>query len=254
MLAIDCGNSRLKWACFDAGRKGATSSFPVGADSFEFERAVQTLDKPIDRVLVSNVAGVAVAGRIGDAVAERFGIEAEFVAVTGNAHGIECGYREPGTLGVDRWLAMIAARRLAGGPLVVVGVGTAVTIDVVDADGRHLGGLILPGDGLMIDALASNTAGIEQVARAGTAREGLALLGRSTAESVGHGGRLALAASVDRITDLASAAFGTEPALWLTGGDAELLTGWLASDASVRADLVLEGLAAVAESTEDGSA
>jgi type III pantothenate kinase len=261
MFAIDCGNSRIKWARFVGAR-----AHDRGAASLRDDDAFAVLGGALGggqgdghgggqgdgaaRVVVANVAGEAIAGRIRAVVVERLGIEPEFARVEARAHGIECAYRDPATLGVDRWLAMVAARRQGDGPFAVVGAGTAVTFDAVDAAGRHLGGLILPGDRLMIEALAANTGRIPSVPPAGDFIPGLALLGRSTAEAVGHGARLAIAAAIDRALALVAAALEAEPTLLLTGGDAEALAGWLASKGEVRADLVLDGLAVIAAAPE----
>ncbi|HUF72184.1 MAG TPA: type III pantothenate kinase [Gammaproteobacteria bacterium] len=247
MLAIDCGNSRIKWARFEAGRArdAGHTSLRGGADPWALLGAA--LAGPIDRVLVANVAGPEVAGRIDAAVRSRLGFAPEFVQVEARAHGIECAYREPATLGVDRWLAMIAARRLVEGPLAVVSAGTALTFDAVDAGGRHLGGLILPGDRLMIEALVRHTSQIPIVTEASGPAAGLDLLGRSTAVAVAHGTRVALAAAVDRAVATVARALAADVALIVTGGNADGIAAWLASEGEVRADLVLDGLAAIAE-------
>jgi type III pantothenate kinase len=145
---------------------------------------------------------------------------------------------------------MIAARRAVDGAFAVVCAGTATTFDAVDASGRHLGGLILPGDRLMIEALAANTNQIPLVEPARQAVRGLEFLGRSTAEAVGHGARLAQAGAIDRAIATVEGALESILAVILTGGDASLLAEWLASKATVRADLVLDGLAAVAADEE----
>ena len=135
MIAIDCGNTRLKWARFDGltRRDGGHASFRDDADPFASLRSIRVDSS--ERVLVANVAGEAVAARVADAVGTVLGREPEFVAVEASAYGIECAYADPGTLGVDRWVAMIAARRLVDGPFAVVGAGTALTFDAVDAGG-----------------------------------------------------------------------------------------------------------------------
>jgi type III pantothenate kinase len=250
MLAIDCGNTRIKWARFHAGRRDEGGSASLRGEGDPFARLAASLDSGIQRVLVANVAGSAVADRISATVSGRLGLAPEFIRVLPKAHGIECAYREPATLGVDRWLAMIATRRLVDGAFVVVAAGTAVTFDAVDADGHHLGGLILPGDRLMIDAMASNTDQIPLVAPAVDAVSGLRLLGRSTAEAVSHGTRLALAAAIDRAVAEVADALSVELAVLVTGGDGPALAEWLASKVEVRADLVLDGLAAVAADGE----
>jgi len=254
MLAIDCGNTRIKWAHFDAGRrcgegsaelKGDVDPYAVLADALVEVNSVGQVGQ-VGQVCVANVAGAEVAERVATTVTSVLGVAAEFIAVSPKAHGIECGYRDPDTLGVDRWLAMIAARRVVDGPFAVICAGTAVTFDAVDAAGRHLGGLILPSDRLMIESMAKNTDQIPLVEPAGHAVSGLELLGRSTEEAVGHGTRLALAAAVDRAIATVVASLATDLSLLITGGDGRALAEWLASEATVRADLVLDGLYAVA--------
>lgn len=246
MLAIDCGNTRIKWARFEGGRKLATGSANLCDDNV-WTVLGEALTDGIDRVLVANVAGAGVAAGIAAAVSSALGILPEFVDVIPKGFGVECAYRDTATFGVDRWLAMIAGRRCLAGPFAVVGAGTAVTFDAVDAEGRHLGGLILPGDRMMIEALAAGTRNIGAVARAQAPADGLELLGRSTDEAVGRGCRLALAAAIDRAMAVVAGAVAAEPALLVTGGDAAGLAAWLESSAEVRPDLVLEGLAVIAE-------
>jgi type III pantothenate kinase len=246
MLAIDCGNTRIKWARFENGQISArgVASQSEGEDALAALAAVLRPD--IGRVLVANVAGAAVAARIAATVTAAIGRAPEFVAVRPLAGGIEHAYRDPSRLGVDRWLAVIAGRRHVDGPFAVVSAGTAVTFDAVDASGRHLGGLILPGDRLMRESLALHTDGIGPVESAREPAADIAVLGRSTTEAVGHGARLALAAAIDRAVAVVAETLGQAPALLLTGGDAEALAGWLESEAAIRADLVLEGLAVIA--------
>jgi type III pantothenate kinase len=198
-------------------------------------------------VLVANVAGPALAEAIA-AVVRKHRIEPEFVRVVPQAHGIECGYHDPSTLGVDRWLALLAGRRLLAGAFAVVSAGTAVTFDAVDAAGQHLGGLILPSDRLMLESLAANTRQIGAVDPAVERPAVDALLGRSTAEAVAHGAGLAVAAAIDRAVGIVQTRLGGTVELLVTGGDAGRLAPWLESEAIIRADLVLEGLAIVAGS------
>jgi type III pantothenate kinase len=246
MLAIDCGNTRIKWARYEDGKAVSRGSASLRGDADPYACLAAALDRGIERVCVANVAGSDVAERITATVVDRLDSAPEFVRVEPQAHGIECAYHRPETLGVDRWLAMIAARRLAAGAFAVVSAGTAGTFDAVDAGGRHLGGLILPGDRLMIEAMASYTHQIPLVEPAAYPGSGLGLLGRSTDEAVGRGTRLAIAAAVDRAVNEVAEALGQPLIVYLTGGDAAELAAWLAADVKVGADLVLDGLAVVA--------
>jgi type III pantothenate kinase len=248
MFAIDCGNTRIKWAQFEQGRIATRGAAVLGDGPDAFAALAAAVPPDAGRVLVANVAGEEIAARIGAALSSRMTGAPEFVAVLRRAGGIECGYRDPAKLGVDRWLAMIAGRQRVVGPFAVVSAGTAVTFDAVDATGRHLGGLILAGERLMREALAANTGRIGAVEPALEPVDGIALLGRSTEEAVGRGARLALAAAVDRAIAVVERALGQTPAVLVTGGDGVDLAAWLENEATVRADLVLEGLAAVAAS------
>jgi len=246
MLAIDCGNSRLKWAEFEQGRIVGRGAVMLQGDADPFAVLAEALRPEIDRVLVASVAAAEIGDRIQATVNERLGRAAEFVQVRPRAAGIECGYRDPARLGVDRWLAMIAGRRRVVGPFAVVSAGTAVTFDAVARNGQHLGGLIFPGERLMLDVLAANT---DRIGAVEPVREPVGdsdLLGRSTEEAVSRGARLALAAAVDRAVEDVARTQGGTPALLVTGGDGEALATWLESEATFRADLVLEGLAAIA--------
>jgi len=247
ILVVDCGNTRIKWAHAAAGKLMRAASAAHGENTDAAIAAlVASLEPGVDRALVANVAGAAMAAKLTAALSPHLERAPEFPAVTASAHGIECAYRDPARLGVDRWLAMIAAARAVRGPVCVLGAGTAVTFDAVAAGGRHLGGLILVGARLAADTLDRATGGIGRTSLPQEKPDGLALLGRSTDEAVGNGSLLAIAAALDRAVVTVGRALGERPAVLLTGGDAARLAPWLETEVQLRADLVLEGLASVA--------
>ncbi|RYY77445.1 MAG: type III pantothenate kinase, partial [Comamonadaceae bacterium] len=147
--------------------------------------------------------------------------------------GITNGYDHPARLGADRWVAMIGARgrvlaRGAARPMVVVMVGTAVTVEAVDQDGRFLGGFILPGHGIMLRALESGTAGLH--VPTGDVRE----FPTNTSDALTSGGTYAIAGAVERMVQHVRAHCGAEPACFMTGG-----AGWkMAPHMSVAFELV----------------
>ena len=161
MLLIDAGNTRVKWALADDGvAPGAWSATGAvdhaGLDEVHEDWASAT------RVLVSNVAGPALAERIAALLPA--GAQVEWFASTLQRAGVTNGYREPARLGCDRFAAAIGARALAPDQdLIVATCGTATTVDAVRADGCFLGGMILPGLALMAASLARNTAQLPQV-------------------------------------------------------------------------------------------
>lgn len=173
LLLVDAGNTRVKWALVDVAAAdgaalgrwnafGSVSHAEVGT----LAQAWQAL--PVARVLLSNVAGAAVRAALEDALRLSFPLETPaidwFASVAARA-GIRNSYRNPAQLGCDRFASMIGAHALfPQQALIVATCGTATTVDAVDSEGLFLGGMILPGLGLMASALASNTAQLPQVA------------------------------------------------------------------------------------------
>jgi type III pantothenate kinase len=244
-VLVDAGNTRLKWASLDRGRLvGRGSAVHRGAlDAAIAAFAAALPAKP--RIIASNVAGAAVADRLASLVAARPGASLELVATSAERFGVRCAYADPSRLGIDRWVAVLAAHHAQRdrAPACVVSAGTAVTFDAVDAGGAHLGGLILPGASLLAAALDRHTSNIGPTAPVTAAARGLELLGRNTDTAVGHGAWLALAAALDRAVATVASALGAPPVVYLTGGDADALAAWLETRVELRADLVLEGLA-----------
>ena len=240
-VLVDIGNTRIKWATLADGelvRRGSAAH----RDSLDAALAAFANDVPPNaRVIAANVAGDRVAAQLRALVAGRAGT-LELIATTAERFGVRCAYAEPSRLGVDRWAAVLAAYHAAGGAACAIDAGTAVTFDAVDGGGAHLGGLIFPGARLLAAALDRNTSNIGRTAEAPAVARGLDLLGRTTDAAVGHAAWLALAAALDRAVATVERALGVRPIVYLTGGDAEPLQGWLETTAELRADLVLEGL------------
>lgn len=245
-LLVDIGNSRIKWALLKGDRLGkAQAAEYAGWRARDFARRVIGSRRDVERILVSNVA----AGEVSDALAAGARLagapKPERVTTQRRACGVTIGYVDPWRLGVDRLLAMIAAhRRFAGRPVCAVAVGTAMTLDLVGADGRHWGGAIIPAPPLMVASLLDGTRGIRRRAQGGTGGRGPALFGRSTRAAVEQGARYAAAAAVDRAVSEARALVGRAPELVMTGGGAPGLRPLIRRKSLLVADLVLEGLAA----------
>jgi type III pantothenate kinase len=250
-MLLDVGNTRLKWATL-AGKRLVSHGSAVHRGSLD--AAIATLAAALPdratRIIAANVAGDAVAARLRALAAARPDSSLELVATTAERFGVRCAYSDPSRLGVDRWVAVLAAYRAAGGAACVIDAGTAATFDAVDAGGQHLGGLILPGTRLLAGALDTGTSDIGPTAPAGGVPRGLELLGRSTAAAVSNGAWLALAAALDRAVAAVAQGLGARPAVFLTGGDAPILRGWMETPVILRADLVLEGLALFARSDQ----
>ncbi|HEX4676761.1 MAG TPA: type III pantothenate kinase, partial [Steroidobacteraceae bacterium] len=198
VLLIDIGNTRIKWARFDGERLGRQrAAVHSGWGGEDYARRVIGSGR-LDRILVASVAGARVDRSLVLAARRARAPAPEFVVSQRRAAGVTSGYLEPWRWGVDRFVAAIGAYHLAKGRAVcVVGVGTAMTIDLVDAAGRHRGGAIIPAPTLMVDALLKNTDGIRRRAQGG-AGGGNSLFGRSTRAALVQGSRYAAAALIDR--------------------------------------------------------
>jgi type III pantothenate kinase len=173
---------------------------------------------PPSSMLGCVVAGEGVKRRVEEQL-EIWDLEPRWVVSSREACGVSNGYDHPNRLGVDRWVAMIGARHrvLAQGgprPVLVVMVGTAVTVDALDAQGHFLGGLILPGFGLMLRALEMGTAGLK--APTGEAVD----FPTNTSDALMSGGADALAGAVERMYGKLRSRTGQEPALVMSGGAA----------------------------------
>ncbi|MGZ8260743.1 MAG: type III pantothenate kinase [Caldimonas sp.] len=242
-LAVDVGNTRLKWALYEQGAPGA-AMLKQGAVFLEAiddlaERAWHDLPTPAS-MLGSNVAGEGVRRRTEEQL-ELWDVEPRWVVSTASAAGVVNGYDHPVRLGVDRWVAMIGARHrvLASGPtrpVLVVMVGTAVTVDALDTEGRFLGGLILPGFGLMLRALEMGTAGLK--APTGEAVD----FPTNTSDALMSGGSDAIAGAIERMHRKLVRRTGREPALIVSGGAAVKLASLSDLPFEPVETLVFEGL------------
>jgi type III pantothenate kinase len=245
LLLIDIGNTRIKWARFERGALQPQSA--AAHATWTAQTLVETIlqaAEVADRVLVSNVGGPRIADAVRTAVSQTWKIEPEFVASSAAAGGVRNAYPQPANLGVDRWLAVIGAHALERGAVCVVSAGTALTIDGVDADGRHLGGLIVPGPDLMISSLLRNTSEIAQRAQQGSTSDGL--FADNTLGAIRQGAEHALGALVERAFEAMRRELEQTPKLLLTGGASNRLEKSIGLPYRVVADLVLQGLAVIA--------
>lgn len=241
LLAIDAGNTRIKWGLREAGAWLASGACPSN-EAASLAAALPTQHVP-ERILVANVAGPAVGEAIAHAVA-RMGT-AEFIASRGAQCGVRSAYEDPAQLGCDRWAALIAARHLVAGACLVVNAGTAMTVDALSEDGLFLGGIITPGMELMRRALDGYTAGLRL--QAGAVR----FFPGNTGDAIMSGAAHALAGAIERMASFMHES-GQDPLrVVLSGGAAGVLRPLLALETMMVENLVLEGLAVIAEEEGD---
>ena len=242
-LLLDVGNTALKWAATEGDRFVAQGRIELAqlTDVSAFDHAWQELACPA-RVLVASVAAPSVAEQIAAWCDRSWGLEAEWVHARAAACGVTNAYREPARLGVDRWLTLVAAWARNSGPACVVDCGTAVTVDVLDDQGVHLGGLIVPGLSMMARSLEA----CAQLHLDGEPDSEAPLLARDTANAVRGGTLYAAVAFIDRVVADVGGVLAQPMQHLITGGDAQTMLPLLRHPFEHAPDLVLEGLAVLA--------
>lgn len=245
-LAIDIGNSRLKWALYASPQPGATllRHGAVFLETIDVLAETDWKGLPAPHSMLGCVvAGDAVRRRVEEQL-ELWDIEPHWVVPSRFESGVHNGYDHPSRLGADRWVSLIGARSrvLASGssrPAMVVMVGTAVTVDALDAEGRFLGGLILPGFGLMQRALEMGTAGLK------VPTGEVVGFPTNTSDALMSGGANAIAGAIERQARRLQGVTGQVPLLLITGGAAVKLVPITDLPFETLDSLIFEGLLAM---------
>ncbi|MBC8024446.1 MAG: type III pantothenate kinase, partial [Steroidobacteraceae bacterium] len=210
ILLVDIGNTRIKVALLERAKMSAMLAAPHERKPSVIRRVIRSAPDGIERVVAVNVAGSALERALVAAVKQRFGVACEIVHSSRAACGVRNGYEDAWRLGDDRWVGAIGAHHFARGRTVVfANAGTALTVDTVTADGRHRGGVIVPGPGTMVDTLLAGTAGIRRRAN-GIAASARTPFASNTASAPANAAPAA-SALVDRVVAEAARAFGGRP-------------------------------------------
>ena len=236
-LQLDVGNSSAKWRLVSGDDVIARGNYRP--DDAASQDALLSCAEGLDAIWIASVAAVAAEEKLTALVANRWGITPWFARTEAQTGGLRNSYSQPARMGVDRWLAMLGARKRHQGKLCVVDAGSALTIDIVAATGQHEGGYIIPGPALMERALLLDTDRVRFEENVGYAL----VPGKSTAEAVRHGIALAQAGAVALALNQA----GSEPmVLFFCGGAGESLMRLEPRASQWAPDLVFEGLTAMA--------
>ncbi|HZN86569.1 MAG TPA: type III pantothenate kinase [Burkholderiales bacterium] len=237
ILAIDAGNSRVKWGWHDRRdwhNLATVSLIEFAAANHDINPFAATHENP-QRIVISNVAGEGAHQLLINWTSI---FDAEPLWLKGEAErcGVRSLYQRPEQLGPDRWAALVAARALHRGPCLVVNAGTATTADVLSSGGEFLGGLILPGVDLMRFVLHEHTGRLPL-------QEGrFAPTPRNTVDAIETGCRHAQAGAVERMFRVA----GPGAQCLVSGGAGKALIEQLDIPCRYVENLVLEGLARIA--------
>ena len=235
MLLLDRGNSRLKWAL--ASDESWNSGVVEDVSDIPIDNAPQ-------RVLVSSVAGEGVTAKLCDYIQQKWSLTPELVTVQAEACGVTNCYTDYSQMGVDRWLAVIAAHAHYPQGALVIDVGTALTVDTVDVSGRMLGGAIFPGPGLLLSSLHQGAADIDiadmQLFDLDIGIEDATE--KAVAAGIGQG----FVGTVDRLIFVYRNRLPADAAVLVTGGWAKSVMANSNQAMIHESDLVLKGLAVIA--------
>lgn len=237
ILELDCGNTRVKWRLRDGERISHRGAFPT-REGLNGIISSELANEPIARVLIGSVLDEDFRKKLVAWSLTYFHINPEFAVSEPHCNGVTNGYQQPEKLGVDRWLALLAAKSKSAGACIIVDCGSAVTVDLVTAEGEHLGGYIAPGLRLMREALGANTAAIK-LGQIGYPENDFP--GRNTVTAIKSAELAMMVGLVIRAKAALLHYDASEPAVWVTGGDGV----WLASqleNSQFSEDLVLDGL------------
>jgi len=238
-LLVDCGNTRLKWAVLqDGGLDTGRALVNRQITRHELVEAWK-MQTPPERLAIACVGSTPLLELVL-AVAVELWPTIDIIPVKSQAHafGVYNAYQQPEKLGVDRWLALVAVHNHYPVPACIVDCGTAITVDLIDADGKHQGGLISPGLTLMKKSLAEGTEAL------GFHEENYVFGPANFTEAAIYSGTLSAAAGlIEHVLRMQSNAMQ----LILTGGDAEIIATQLGVKAIIDTDLVLRGLAIILE-------
>ncbi|MGH8225363.1 MAG: type III pantothenate kinase [Gammaproteobacteria bacterium] len=237
-LIVNLGNSRMDW------RDSESAGIVLHAGELEraFMSAFANRPQP-EEVVVGSVARREITEALREWCRTNWDVAVRELVATAEAGGVRNAYAEPARLGIDRWAALVAARHIYRGDVLIADCGTAITVDYLARDGRHLGGLIAPGLYMMRESLVRGT-------RLELAQEPVAppaLLASDTESAVSAGTLGMIVIWLIRLAADLAASHGPPRAMLITGGDAPLVLEHLGEPWQLAPGLVLDGLERLAE-------
>lgn len=237
ILELDCGNTRVKWRVRNDKIVAMRGIF-LTPEGFDAVTSNELAGAGIERVLVGSVLGDDYARKLASWAIAYLGVNPEFAVSEPHCNGVVNGYQQPEKLGVDRWLAILAAKAQSSSASVIVDCGSAITVDLVTSQGEHLGGYIAPGLRLMREALNTKTTAIK-LGQIGFPENDFP--GRNTVAAIKSAEFAMVSGLVEHAKAILRNYESNDANVLVTGGDGEWLVGVLKS-AIYEEDLVLDGL------------
>ncbi|MEZ5478415.1 MAG: type III pantothenate kinase [Thiolinea sp.] len=259
ILLVDAGNSRLKCALLSDGQRTVQQAYsyseylngvvPDKGQAAVGQVALQILrdclqEQQVQGLVGVQVLGVAFAAQLAQLCAE-YHCSLHLADSAAAHYGLQLGYAQPAQLGADRLVGLVAARQLAQGQAaILVDCGTAVTVDALDGQGRHHGGLILPGLQLLGEALIRRAQAQHMNALDFTEP---GVFADNTWRGMGSGCLFALVGAIEGICRRMQAQLAEPVQVILCGGDAERVWGYLDGEFLLEPEALMIGLQVIAE-------
>ena len=240
ILELDCGNSLIKWRLVSTPNSQVVQQGSDGSVSELIEKLSRLQALALSGCRMVSVRSGPETEEIKTAVIECLGVEVALAKPARQLGGVTNGYEDYATLGLDRWLAVVAAYNLSRCSCLVVDLGTAATVDLINADGVHLGGYITPGLSLLREQLFGHTKRIRYSTVMAEQSPFSVDPGATTAEAVERGCRLMVKSYITAQIGDASQWLGSDFSIYVTGGDASLLAD--IPGVKIVPDLVFKGL------------
>ena len=248
-LLFDVGNTFIKWGLLDELKLVDLGC--IRNEDFlakECNALIKLIPPDAGRVIACCVASNNIDAKLTTLISNNYDCLIEYVQSESMAYGIRSGYQDASQLGVDRWVAMIAAKTQFSGDITVIDLGTAVTIDTIDEYGNHIGGQILPGLQLMLSSLDKKTDRITlPLISNDLTNMKINFWGDNTNDAIVFGACNAICGAIERAI-IYLQENGHSPTVILTGGDALIFKNLMKEGYTHRPNLVLEGLAVIANS------
>ena len=246
ILLMDIGNTRIKWGLLENKvLSGIGSLSTPHSRDFDLKPLFMSVPSDVKSIVASCVLSKENQIILAESFFDHFKLVIEFIEPKNRFSGLTNGYTSPSKLGADRWAAMIGAHNEFGGNILVVDMGTAITIDYINVEGVHKGGQILPGLKSFFNILDQSTGTINtKINTSDTAAQNIKKWGKNTNDAVISGAVTAISSAINDAVFLLKVQ-GSRPSVILTGGDAIYFKDVFDYTLFYRPNLVLEGLARI---------
>ncbi len=242
ILTVDIGNSRIKWASWRAEKivERGVSAYTADKSTAVLDKLFSMLDKPT-HIFAVCVAGSKYSQGLSEWSKQHWQLDVEFLETEKQFNNVINAYEDPGQHGVDRWAAVVASHQsYPGFSVCVINAGTAITFDLINKNGRHLGGYILPSYVTMHKALLMDTANVKSALNVEFCHHGVP---NNTNDAVNLGLHKLLQAGIREICLFAKQKMDSPMQIIISGGFAETILGYPDMPAMIhQPDLVMQGL------------